>query len=314
MSTQPAVTPTAIAPETVATLDGQAVHEAREPIMPPERSASEAAREPIRAPEPSTQSATAVTQPGEQPHAVASIPAPVSNVLMPDEYSKAESNLAAFIATKLDPKLAGDKYPLMLTLSNILSDSPEGKTGGTDLQLCFKGEMIEANFAEMQREIIKALQVHPVLSQILKEHPSLQMEQVTNEEQGQMMHLHLPNLTPEQYANVIRALAKDAHLTVAPLKPHAEEVLSAPVQAPVVAPVVKEEAVPAEVPTAIAPATPTETVPAPVVPAVPPVITPQPKPLAESVPLAASKPAAIIGVPAEQQQTVVQPTGPVVAK
>lgn len=319
MSTQPAATPPAIAPETIAALDAPAVDAGRAPVMAPEHLAADAAsRGPVSPPEHSAQPSVAVTHGGgAQPQVVASIPVHTSNVIMPDEYSKAQANLAVFVGQHLDPQLLlkdvtkpsspENDRPLLMTFSNMLSDSPEGKLGGTDLQLCFKGEMIEANFAEMQREIIRTLQVHPVISQIIKEHPTLQMEQVPNEEQGQMMHLHLPNLTSEQYAKVIRALAKDSHLAVPPVTTHPAEVLAA---APVVPPVVKEEVAVSEAVTA----SPTETVPAPVVVPMPPVVTPQPKPLAASVPANAPTPAAIGGVPAEQQQTITPVAGPVVAK
>ena len=213
MSTEPTtITATdAAIPEVAAQEAVSAPLAAREALPPIERSGEDAAREPIKHPEGIINPSTVIAPVADLLGKAVTVTINAhqhSNVVSAEAFTKAEENLANYLGQKLDRALT--EKDLVLTLSNILSDSDDGRHGGTDLQLCFKGSMIEANFAEMQREVITALQAHPVIGKLLEQNHTLLIDQVSHEEKGQMMHLHLPNMTPEQYAGLIRSLSNVA--------------------------------------------------------------------------------------------------------
>lgn len=212
------------APESTSQVNvAEAEAAAREPLKQPENGSTQAAalREPPPKPEQSTLNAApaAVT-----PAVAAVIPMHSSNVVTKEAFVKAEQNLAAHLANTLDPALV---QGMQLTLSNALSDSADGRIGGTDLKLCFTGSQIEANFAELSRELVKTLAEHPMLKSLLAGNKTLVIEQADSPQKGQMLHLHLPNLTAEQYSTLINTLASGSPAVAPKVKVHADEPVNA---------------------------------------------------------------------------------------
>ncbi len=174
---------------------------AREKIPAPENAMeAEAAREPLK---PVEHTATAAPEHVAAKPAI-ELPKPsVPLVVHPDTFKKAEENLAAYVGSKMNRELTEG---LTLTLSNHLSAKHDGAEVGTDLKLSFTSALVEPNFAEMSRELMAALQLHPAIAASLSPSNALTIDRGHKEP---ALHLHLPNLTAEGYASLIQTLAAE---------------------------------------------------------------------------------------------------------
>ncbi len=176
-----------------------------------------APQQPVVAPAPHPVADSALAVPVAAPTMQAASPAVVPTaeaglIVEPSEFKQAEKNLADYIGQTINSQLLkGDEaHPegLILSLSNMIGDNTPNAPV-TKFQLSFRGPMIESNFAEASREILEALRSHHVISALMSNH-SVTIDQIRGDADEQTLNLHLPNLTPGQYASLIKDLSASA--------------------------------------------------------------------------------------------------------
>jgi hypothetical protein len=172
--------------------------DARVEVRPPEARAEVATNEAVMPPEnplpniPTTRTPRPVTE-GLQANAGASL------VILPSVLQKAEENLAAHLATRMDPALTEG---LILTLSSA------PVRGMTDVKLCLDGPMVAANASLVGQQALAALRdvsaIAPYFNNASKPHA----QKPEGAAFGSMVHVHIPQLTTAQYAALIQSLAQ----------------------------------------------------------------------------------------------------------
>ncbi len=194
-----------------------------------------APQQPVTTPTPHPVADAAVTAPAavDVAHPVTETHTPAEEhglIVEPFEFKQAEKNLADYIGKTINPQLlkGDDAHPegLVLSLSNMIGDNTPN-TPATSLQLTFSGPMIQSNFAEASRELLQALRNHPLISALAKNH-TLTIDQIRVNADEQTLNLHLPNLTPAQYASLIKGLGAHA---AAPVMAHTAPIKDAEIAA-----------------------------------------------------------------------------------
>lgn len=196
-ATQPAETQ-AIDP---AILQAQAAHVSDQA----QHIAADADRLPIKKPE------EALAKPAEGPAALDTTQTTAARdprIVSKDEFAQAEQNLAAYLGTRVNKNLTEN---LNLSIINQVSDLSHH----TNLKFCLMGNNIGPNYSEFEQAVSKAFKEHPAIRQCMQGREADIKEERADDAHGQtMFHMYLPNITSEQYATLIRELAKAPAVTV----------------------------------------------------------------------------------------------------
>jgi hypothetical protein len=123
--------------------------------------------------------------------------APAELVVRPDVLKRAEENLARYLGTVIQPS--------SLTEGLVLTLSGAAVKGATDVKLCLDGPMVGANAALLGGQVVEALKTLPATAALFgSQHvPHAQ----SPKDLPTMVHVHIPQLTIAQYAQLIQSLA-----------------------------------------------------------------------------------------------------------
>ncbi len=202
-SPEPFVTPAAKVPESLPTAANDAVI-TDVPASPVAAANETPARTEVKPPEQTAAAEQAAVMPPPPrlpiptPTTVESlVPSSAHLVVMPNVLKKAEENLASYLGSVIQP--ASLTEGLVLTLSGA------AVKGATDVKLCLDGPMVGANAALLGGQVVAALKSLPVFAPLFdgSHTPHAQSPQGL----PTMVHVHIPQLSIAQYAQLIQSLA-----------------------------------------------------------------------------------------------------------
>lgn len=191
---------------------------ARMPIATPPEAGAHAShaqheRTEVKAPEASTIEHHAKAH--VSPHAVQTPVAVNDNLVITNELrDAANQKLADFIADKISAGVIDPSLRIKL-----VEDVNHGHAG---IKICLSGDKLEGNHALLGKQIEQALQQHPVFAPFYK-HENTRPHFRDEPDKPNMVHVHIPNLTLEQYHGVFEALVNET--LVAPVVPHVAPVV-----------------------------------------------------------------------------------------
>lgn len=112
----------------------------------------------------------------------------------------ANENLATFIADKISPGVIDESLRIKL-----VEDVGHGYEG---VKICLSGLKLEGNHALIGQQMEQALQQHPVFAPLFA-HAQNRPHFKDDPAQPNMVHIHVPQLSIEQYHAIFEALAKE---------------------------------------------------------------------------------------------------------
>ena len=122
-------------------------------------------------------------------------------VVFPAVFKNAEANLAKYIGSKISTELTQE---LKLDLKVKTGDDRTGKTK-SDLVLYLQGDLVDANSALLESQVMKALQEIPGVAPFFNtEHKP---RTSNSNDYPNTLHVIIPNLAIAQYAHLIQSLA-----------------------------------------------------------------------------------------------------------